>query len=157
MDEIFGKLMTRNKSIPVIFLETTNQEIEKMSKGEPTMQVNKVITEDKLEELLFESHIRLARLNTLFDQSFTGKRCPEDFSETDEGVAEKMVALDRWSKDFYSYYPDATIGDWADARHKFYIDNNCTVALKGYDDVIAGKDNPEKMNIINNVIKTSTP
>ncbi len=82
--------------------------------------------------------------------------CPEDFPNTDAGDEQRMSALDNWSKEFHSSYPDATVGGWATARRQFYVDNNCAVALKNYDDAIAGKADPEKMNIINNVIKNAT-
>jgi len=61
-------------------------------------------------------------------------KCPEDFSNSEE----KVSAFDKWTKNFYEKNPDASIGDLVDARNNYYRENNCTEALKRYNDYIAG-------------------
>lgn len=59
--------------------------------------------------------------------------CPSDFPETDEGDEARMKALDNWTNEFYDMYPNATIIDWAHARHQYWVDNNCAKELEGYE------------------------
>jgi hypothetical protein len=89
------------------------------------------------------------------------QKCPDDYSKDDVGSAERQAALEKWSDDFYNSYPEATIVDWADARHQFWVDNNCTAALQRYQDVLDGKADPVTVervkNALQDVIDSPTP
>jgi hypothetical protein len=61
-------------------------------------------------------------------------KCPSDYGTDDAGSAEYLAATNKWTNDFFDAHPDATLADWANARHQFWIDNNCTKELKGYEE-----------------------
>lgn len=61
--------------------------------------------------------------------------CPDDYASEQDQVA----ATDAWTNIFYDSHPGASLGDWARARHQFYIDNNCTAALQRYNETTNSK------------------
>ena len=65
------------------------------------------------------------------------QKCPDDYGNDDAGSAEYMVAMDKWTNDFFDAHPGATLSDWSRARHQFWVDNNCTAALQRYEDAKA--------------------
>lgn len=71
-----------------------------------------------------------------FYKSSSGEqgRCPDDYGTDDAGSADYLVSMDKWTNEFYDTHPGATLADWASARHQFWIDNNCTAALKRYEE-----------------------
>lgn len=64
-------------------------------------------------------------------------KCPDAYPDTDVGFNEKMADMNKWTNDFYDNHPGATLGDWNKARYQFWIDNNCTEALKRYNEAKA--------------------
>ena len=83
----------------------------------------------------------------------TTQKCPDDYSNDDAGSAEYLAAMDKWTNDFYDAHPGATLSDWAEARHQFYISNHCAAALERYEQAKAGKADPEIMKRVDNVIR----
>ena len=79
--------------------------------------------------------------------------CPDDFGTDDAGSAQYLASTDRWTNDFFDKNPDASLTDWANARHQFWIDNHCTAALERYEDIKAGKADPKAVEAVNNVIQ----
>ncbi len=81
------------------------------------------------------------------------QKCPDDYDRsTDAGEAEWADDLKKWS-DNLDLNPNANLGDWAKARHQFYIDNNCTEALKRYEQAKNGTADPARMKLINDSIE----
>ncbi len=78
--------------------------------------------------------------------------CPSDFPETDAGDEARMNALDRWTNEFFDTHPYASLGDWAEARHQFWVDNNCEKELQGYEEIQAGGGDQKKLKVIKKVI-----
>jgi hypothetical protein len=92
---------------------------------------------------------------TLFvlTKTTTTLKCPENFPETDAGDEERLAAMNKWTNDFYDSHPGSTLSQWAEARHQFYIANNCTKSLEKYEQAKAGKADPADMEQINNGIQ----
>ena len=85
------------------------------------------------------------------DREFSELKCPENYENSDE----KMAALKKFSDYFYDNHPDASIGDFLDARHDFWVERNCTASIKGYNDYINGNLDAEgkiKAEIIDKAI-----
>jgi len=82
----------------------------------------------------------------------THQKCPEDYGSDDESITQKNADFDKWTKEFYENYPDASLSDLSEARYDFYVKNNCVVAIKRYNDAKNGKADPEDMAIIDKVI-----
>jgi len=59
-------------------------------------------------------------------------KCPDDYPDTDAGLNEKMVDMNKWTNDFYDNHPGSTLGDWNKARYQFWVDNKCTKAIERY-------------------------
>ncbi len=70
------------------------------------------------------------------------QKCPDDYGTNDAGSAEYMAAMNKWTNAFYDSHPEATLEDWAEARHQFWIINNCTAALQRYKEYNEMKANP---------------
>ena len=79
--------------------------------------------------------------------------CPDDFGTDDAGSAQYLAATDKFTNDFFDAHPDATMTDWAQARHQFYIDNHCSESLKRYEEAKAGKGDPETMKMVDDVLR----
>lgn len=75
--------------------------------------------------------------------------CPDDFKDSNE----KIASFSEWVKEFTEKYPNATDSDLSRARKSFYIENNCTEALKRYEDYIAGNVDKKTKQMIEGVIK----
>jgi hypothetical protein len=78
--------------------------------------------------------------------------CPDDYATTDQAT----VAMNAWTNSYYDSHPGASLGDWARARHQFYVDNHCTAALQRYDEAKAGKADPATMESINSALEEAT-
>lgn len=86
-------------------------------------------------------------------QNHIHQKCPEEYASTDAGDAERLASMDKWTNDFYDANPGSTLSQWAEARHQFYIENNCTVALQRYDAAKNGTADPATMERIKNAIR----
>ncbi len=75
------------------------------------------------------------------------KVCPEDL---DSDV--KLTSFEKWANDFYDSNPDASLSELTEARHQFYVDNNCTITLERYEQVKSGKADPAIMDMISKEI-----
>ena len=75
--------------------------------------------------------------------------CPDDFKDPKQEIA----SFSEWVKEFTEKYPNATNSDLSKARRDFYIENNCTEALKRYDDYMAGNVDEKTKKLIEMVIK----
>lgn len=75
--------------------------------------------------------------------------CPDDFKDPKQEIA----SFTQWVKEFAEKYPNATNSDLSKARKDFYIKNNCTEALKRYDDYMAGNIDEDTKKLIEMVIK----
>lgn len=69
-------------------------------------------------------------------------KCPEDFTNSDE----KVAFFDKWAKDFYDKNPSASVVDLAEARIAYYKENNCTEAIKRFEDFTAGRVDEKTRN-----------
>lgn len=80
-------------------------------------------------------------------------KCPDDYGTDDAGSAEYLADTDKWTNDFYDTHPEATLGEWAEARKQFWIDNECTEALERYNQAKAGKADPEMVKMVDGVLR----
>ncbi|MSU74612.1 hypothetical protein EXS57_02425 [Candidatus Kaiserbacteria bacterium] len=78
----------------------------------------------------------------------SAQKCPDDYANDDAGEAAYLVAMDKWTNDFYDEHPEASLSDWSAARHQFWIDNHCTAALQRYDEAVAGNADLATMRAI---------
>lgn len=85
--------------------------------------------------------------------SATLAKCPDDYGTDDAGSAEYLAATDKWTNDFFDSHPDASLKDWGEARHQFWVDNHCTAALESYEQAKAGNADPKKMEEIEGIIR----
>jgi len=74
--------------------------------------------------------------------------CPDEFSDTDAGSAEYLIAIDKWTNDFYDTHQGASLSDWSEARFRFWIENDYVEAIKRYKEANAGKADTEVMERI---------
>lgn len=63
--------------------------------------------------------------------------CPDDFTNEKD----QMASIDNWTNDFYDKHPGASLTEWGEARHQFWIDNRCTKALQRYEEAKAMQKN----------------
>lgn len=82
-------------------------------------------------------------------------KCPDDYPDTDIGLADKMADIDKWTNNFYDTHPNATLSDWSKARYQYWIDNDCKEALERYKKVKDGNADPTKMNLIKETINNN--
>ncbi|KKS44993.1 MAG: hypothetical protein UV10_C0036G0002 [Candidatus Azambacteria bacterium GW2011_GWA1_42_19] len=75
--------------------------------------------------------------------------CPDDFKDPKREIA----AFSEWGKEFWENNPNATVSDFSQARVDFWRENNCTKALKRYEDYMAGNVDEETKQLIEMVIK----
>lgn len=85
----------------------------------------------------------------------THQKCPDDYADTDTGLAEKMADMDKWTNNFYDTHPNATLSDWSKARYEYWIANNCKEALERYKEAKDGNIDPTKMNLIKETINNN--
>lgn len=76
-------------------------------------------------------------------------KCPQDYENSDE----KIAAFEKWTNDFYDKNPNASLGDFSEARKDFYIQNNCKEALQRYEDYRAGNVDPKTKEMIEELLK----
>lgn len=74
--------------------------------------------------------------------------CPDDFSTSEE----QSIVMEKWTNNFFDTHPDATISDFSKARVNFWKENNCTEALKRYDDYTTGNVDKETQQLIEGII-----
>ena len=72
------------------------------------------------------------------------QKCPDEYKTSEESTA----AVIQWTNDFYDKNPDASLSDWAAARHNFYKKNNCKEALQRAEDYDSGKADPASKKIV---------
>src|ERR1043166_7686638 len=80
-------------------------------------------------------------------------KCPDDFGTDDAGSAAYLASTDKFTNDFFDQNPDASLTDWANARHQFWVDNHCVAALERYEQAKAGNADPKTMEAVNKVIE----
>lgn len=80
-------------------------------------------------------------------------KCPDAYGTDDVGSAEYLAATNKWTNDFFDSHPDASLKDWGEARHQFWVDNHCTAALQRYEEVKAGNVDPKKMEEIEGILR----
>jgi len=85
----------------------------------------------------------------------THQKCPDDYADTDTGQAEKIADMDKWTNKFYDTHPNATLSEWSNERHQYWIDNNCKEALERYKEVKDSNADPTKMNLIKETINNN--
>ena len=74
--------------------------------------------------------------------------CPDDFKDSKQ----KIALFTEWGKEFWENNPNATVRDFSKARVNFWKENNCTEALKRYDDYMAGNVDEDTKKLIEDVI-----
>jgi hypothetical protein len=79
--------------------------------------------------------------------------CPDDFGTDDAGSAQYVASVDAWTNSFFDSHPDASVSDWGEARHQFWVDNHCTAALQSYKEAKAGMVDPARMEKVEAVIQ----
>src|SRR3989338_10535359 len=84
----------------------------------------------------------------LSDEQFSALRCPDEYANS----RDKIKAFDMFVSAFFEINPGATYADLAQARHDFYVEFNCTKALKREADYQNGKVDPETKASIERVI-----
>jgi hypothetical protein len=82
--------------------------------------------------------------------------CPDEFGTDEAGSTQYLTATNKWTNDFFDAHPDASLKDWGEARYQFWVDNHCTAALEGYEQAKAGKVDPERMQMIEDVLRDAT-
>lgn len=70
--------------------------------------------------------------------------CPDDFRDPQQ----EITAFSEWIDDFYKKNPNVTMTEMTRARVDFWRDNNCTEALKRYDDYMAGNTDENTKRLI---------
>ncbi|MBU6415113.1 hypothetical protein KGQ34_02640 [Patescibacteria group bacterium] len=81
------------------------------------------------------------------------QKCPDDFANDDAGEAEYLAAINKWTNNFFDSHPGASLGDWERARHQFWVDNHCVVALQRYQEAKSGKADPAIMKLIKDAVQ----
>lgn len=82
------------------------------------------------------------------NQPFTALRCPDEYTNSQD----RIKAFDMFVSAFYEVNPGATYADLARARHEFYVEFNCTEALKRESDYFNGNVDPETRASIERVV-----
>jgi len=80
-------------------------------------------------------------------------KCPEDYPNTDAGFEAKKVATDDWVASFRKNNPNASLDDFAKARARFYIDNNCNTTLENYYESTDSESDTEEEKVMRAIIK----
>jgi hypothetical protein len=60
------------------------------------------------------------------------QKCPDDYGIDATSSAQYQEDFDRWTNSFYDTHPGATLGEWNRARYQFWVDNDCTEAIRRY-------------------------
>ena len=81
------------------------------------------------------------------------KKCPDDYPTTDAGSAAYLKDFDEWTNTFFDTHTGATLRDWSNARHQFWVDNNCIEVLKRYEEAQSGNADPTTMKRIEDTVK----
>lgn len=74
--------------------------------------------------------------------------CPDDYENFEDQIAD----FDKFSKDFFDNNPEASITDLFKERLNFYKENNCTEALKRYNEYQSGDVSEENKTMIESVV-----
>lgn len=80
-------------------------------------------------------------------------QCPEDYSNTDIGLEDQKKAREYWTVNFSKDNPNASLTDFAKARARFYIDNNCNETLSSYYESEAKENETEEEKVIREAIQ----
>lgn len=80
-------------------------------------------------------------------------KCPEDYPETEAGLAERKIAIDEWIADFRRRSPNGSISEFAKLRYQFYVDNDCSATLEKYFEMEATETETEEDKIIRETIQ----
>jgi len=80
-------------------------------------------------------------------------KCPSAYGTDEAGSAEYLAATNKWTNDFFDTNPDATLMEWAEARRRFWIANDCTKELQAYENAKAGKVDPKKMQEVEGILR----
>jgi hypothetical protein len=99
--------------------------------------------------------ISICAILYFYNRINTYQKCPEDYADTDTGLAEKIADMDKWTNNFYDSNPKAMLSDWSKARYEYWINNNCKEALERYEEVKDGNADPTKMNLIKETINNN--
>lgn len=75
--------------------------------------------------------------------------CPDDF----KNPKQEITSFSEWVKEFTEKYPNATDSDLSKARRNFYIENNCTKALKRHDDYMVGNVDETTKQLIETITR----
>jgi len=86
------------------------------------------------------------------------EKCPDEYGTDESGSAQYLADTDKWTNQFFDNNPGASLGDWAEARLQFLERNNCTEALKAYQEAKSGNADPETLQDIRKAVdETLTP
>ncbi|HEY4500877.1 MAG TPA: hypothetical protein VJI70_01235 [Candidatus Paceibacterota bacterium] len=80
------------------------------------------------------------------------QKCPDDYATHEE----QLAALKEWTSYFYDKYPNASAGDWADARRDFFQQNDCKEALQRAEDYNSGNIDPTIKKIIDDAVDSAS-
>lgn len=84
----------------------------------------------------------------LTDEEFSALRCPDEYQNSED----RIKGFDMFVSAFFEINPGATYADLAQARHEFYVEFNCTEALKRESDYLSGNVDPETQASIERVM-----
>ena len=74
--------------------------------------------------------------------------CPDDFKDPKEEIA----SFAKWTNNFYNNNPNVSMGEMSEARRDFYVENNCTAALKRHDYFLLGNIDEETKKLMEMII-----
>lgn len=80
-------------------------------------------------------------------------KCPEDYPETEAGLAERKIATDEWIADFRKKNPNGSISEFAKLRYQFYLENDCSATLEKYFEMEPTETETEEEKIIRETIQ----
>lgn len=83
------------------------------------------------------------------NEEFSALRCPDEYTNSQD----RIKAFDMFVSAFFEINPGATYADLVQARHDFYVEFNCTEALRRESDYRHGKVDPEMQASIDRVIR----
>src|SRR3989344_7787238 len=84
----------------------------------------------------------------LTDEEFSALRCPDTYANSQD----RIKGFDMFVSAFFEINPGATYADLAQARHEFYVEYNCTEALKRESDYLNGRLDEETEQAIERVM-----
>ena len=85
----------------------------------------------------------------LSDKDFSALRCPDEYANSKD----RIKAFDMFVSAFFEVNSGTTYADLALARHEFYVEFNCTEALKRESDYMNGNVDPETRASIERIMQ----